>query len=148
MTGVEVLVIVQSKRERKIWASELLKKEYEDGKLAPKGKGEFADVASTVQAEEDESLGVAPLESTPDKLPLDKNLSELFGHDIQGAGVSPNIPPSLREVLVRRPLPHLTTQEQALRLPQPGPQQTGPQHPGISFISDDSITLLVNARKL
>lgn len=141
MTGAEVLVIVQTNRERQIWASDLLKNQYESGTLAPTGNNEFANVSSTTQAEDDESLGVAPLESTPDKLPLDKVVSELLGHTIQGGTANKNvhIGPSLHEVLLRRPLPQLTVQEKALRLPRQ-PQV------GISFISDASITVKVNAR--
>ena len=138
MTGAQVLVIVQTDKERKIWASELLKNHYESGKLAPTGTKEFANV--TIRAEDGEGLGVAPLEDTPEKLPLDANVTELFGHNIRVRAENQNVivERSVREVLLRRPKPHLTEQEKALRTPQQ-PQVA------ISFISDESVEVLINA---
>lgn len=91
MTGAEVLVIVQTDRERKICASDLLKNQYESGKLAPTGTKEFANVTKTIKPEDGESLGVAPLEDTPKKLPLDENMSELFGLNIHGRAANQNV---------------------------------------------------------
>jgi len=140
MTGAEVLVIVQTDRERKIWASELLKNQYESGMLAPTGTNEFANVPNAIRPEDAESLGVAPLEDTPEKLPLDANVSELFGHNIQVGTANQNViaEQGVREVLLRRPLPHLTEHEKALRTPQQ-PQVA------INFISDESVTTLLTA---
>jgi len=140
MTGAEVLVIVQTDRERKICASDLLKNQYESGKLAPTGTKEFANVTKTIKPEDGESLGVAPLEDTPKKLPLDENMSELFGLNIHGRAANQNVivKQSIQEVLFRRPLPNLTEQEKALCTPQPS-------QVAMSFISDESMTVVINA---
>ena len=84
MTGSEVLVMVQTDRERKTWASDVLKNQHKLGKCSPPRTKEYPNVTNTIQPEDGETFGVAPLEDTAEKLPFDENMSELFGHNIHG----------------------------------------------------------------
>ena len=144
MTNAEVLVIIDTKTERKIWASDKLLDDYRSGKLGPKANNEtYAEFyTDEVSQEEECSLGVPPLEPTPEKVALEERLQNLYGHSYQDKRPTDtlNIPTTLREVL-KRPRPQITPEEMEALL---GSTQTT-VNVSLTFVPDEIIPNFISS---
>lgn len=143
MTGVEVMVIVDTSRQRTVWGSEKLLRDFNNGGIGSQANQKIIEqVAGEIEA----------LENTPDKVQelIPSPLARLYGHSSssQGPEAQP-LPQSKASGLQPRcllPVMNAPEPVKNLLLAKPVPKVTSLEKPAevihckvVTFISDGSV---------